>query len=187
MDTHSFIMLYTAVDGNADAGGLNCNRKNIMRLNLPVWMLLLVSLLLSGCAGMMPGYEKPQVNITSFSLAPESAAGRAPRFNIGIQVINPNRETLSLRGMSYSLEVEGNRVLSGATADLPEVPSYGMADFVIEASPNLFGSIRLLSDLFARQRDTLGFSFKARIDAGGILPYINVEESGSFSLSEPGR
>ena len=157
-----------------------------MRITLPVGLLLLASLLLSGCAGMMPGYEKPQVNVTSFALAPESA-GRAPRFNIGIQVINPNRETLSLRGMSYSLEVEGNRVLSGATADLPEVPSYGMADFVIEASPNLFGSIRLLGDLFAHQRDTLGFSFKARLDAGGMLPYVNVEESGSFSLPEPGR
>lgn len=158
-----------------------------MRITLPLGLLLLVSLLLSGCAGMMPGYEKPQVNITSVALAPESAAGRAPRFNIGIQVINPNRAPLSLRGMSYSLEVEGNRVLSGANADLPEVPGYGMADFVIEASPNLIGSIRLLSDLFARQRDTLGFSFKARIDAGGILPYINVEESGSFSLSGSGR
>ncbi len=157
-----------------------------MRITLPVGLLLWVSLLLSGCAGMVPGYEKPQVNITSFALAPESV-GRAPRFNIGIQVINPNRETLSLRGMSYSLEVEGNRVLSGATAELPEVSGYGMADFVIEASPNLFGSIRLLSDLFARQRDSLGFSFKARIDTGGMLPYVNVEESGRFSLPEAGR
>ena len=85
------------------------------------------------------------------------------------------------------LEVEDNRVLSGAIADLPDVPSYGMADFVISASPNLFGSPRLLSNLFARQRDTLGFSFKARIDTGGMLPYINVEESGSFSLSGPNR
>ncbi|AKH20047.1 LEA type 2 family protein [Sedimenticola thiotaurini] len=158
-----------------------------MRITLPLGLLLLVSLLLSGCAGMMSGYEKPQVNITSFALAPKAETGRAPRFNIGIQVINPNRETLALQGMSYSLEVEGNRVLSGATADLPEVPGYGMAEFVIEASPNLLGGIRLLSDLFTRQRDTLGFRFKARIDAGGILPYINLEESGSFSLSESGR
>ena len=158
----------------------------MMRVSLPAGLVILFSLLLAGCAGMMPGYEKPQVNITSFALAPESS-GRAPRFNIGIQVINPNRATLSLRGISYSLEVEGNRVLSGATADLPEVPGYGMADFVIEASPNLFGSIRLLGDLFSRQHDTLGFSFKARIDAGGMMPYVNVKESGSFSLPETGR
>ena len=158
----------------------------MMRVSLSAGLVLLLSLLLPGCAGMMPGYEKPQVNITSFALAPESA-GRAPRFNIGIQVINPNRESLSLHGMSYSVEVEGNRVLSGATADLPEVPGYGMADFVIEASPNLLGGIRLLTDLFARQRDTLGFAFKARIDAGGVFSHINVEEAGSFSLPEPRR
>ncbi|WP_428625126.1 LEA type 2 family protein [Sedimenticola sp.] len=144
-------------------------------------VLLLCILMLTGCASLSPGYEKPQVNITSFAVSPDSV-GHVPRFNIGLQVINPNRTALSLKGMSYSLEVEGNRVLSGAKGDLPTVPPYGMADFTIEASTDLFGSVRLLGDLFSRQRDSFGFTFKARLDVGGVWPFVNVEESGQFTL-----
>ncbi len=149
------------------------------------FMLLLPSIL-AGCAGYRPGYEQPQVNITSFALAPETT-GLAPRFNIGLQIVNPNRSDLSFEGMSYTLEIEGNRILSGATNDLPQVPGYGMADFTIQASPNLVGSARLLTDLFSRQRSSLGYTFKARLDTGGLVPFINLEEEGKFDLSGAGQ
>jgi LEA14-like dessication related protein len=144
-------------------------------------LLALPLLLLFGCGSLTPGFEQPQVNITSFTLAPNST-GVAPRFNIGIRVVNPNRIALPLRGMSYSVEIEGNRILNGATPNLPTVPAYDTADFVIEASPDLLGSVRLLSDLFSRQRTSLGYTFTARIDTAGMLPSINVEESGNFGL-----
>lgn len=157
-----------------------------MRTLLGFGVLLLLFLLLTGCATLSPGYEKPQINVTSFAVAPESA-GLAPRFNIGIQVINPNRTALPLKGMTYSLEIEGNRVLSGATANLPRVPAYGMADFMIEASPDLLGSARLLGDLFARQRDIFAYTFKGRLDVGSLMPFIHFEESGRFGPPGPAR
>lgn len=136
---------------------------------------------LVACAGLSPNYEKPQVNVTSFTLAPDSS-GIAPRFNIGLQVINPNRTALSLDGMSYSVEVEGNQILSGAEPNLPRIEGYSSADIVIQASPDLLGSARLLNQLLSGQRDQLNYLFKARLDAGTLVPYINIEEKGSFSL-----
>jgi hypothetical protein len=143
---------------------------------------LLLMLSLVACAGLSPNYEKPQVNVTSFTLAPDSA-GLAPRFNIGLQVINPNRTALSLDGMSYSVEVEGNRILSGAEPNLPRVEAYSSADIVIQASADLFGSARLLNQLLSGQRDELNYLFKAKLDVGTLMPYINIEEKGSFSLT----
>lgn len=145
-------------------------------------VLLLVGFM-SACASLSPSYEKPQVNITSFSLAPQSN-GLAPRFIIGLQVINPNRDSLSLKGMSYSVEVENNRILSGATADLPEVAGYGMADFTIQASPDLLGGARLINQLLNGQNDSLDYTFKAKLDVGALIPFIHIEERGKLSLSE---
>ncbi|MDO8909235.1 MAG: LEA type 2 family protein [Pseudohongiella sp.] len=136
--------------------------------------------ILVGC-NTLGRYETPDVNVTSFNIAPTSS-GAAPQFDIGIQIINPNSRALPLRGISYSLEIEGQRVLSGAKPDLPQIPAYGTVNFVIQASPDLIGSARLISDLFSRQRDSLGFTFKARLDPGTIMPAINVEESGRFNL-----
>ncbi|KAA0876514.1 LEA type 2 family protein [Nitrincola tapanii] len=150
---------------------------------MPRWfsiVLFSVFLLgLQGCSSLQGVAEKPQVNITSFSLAPGSS-GLAPSFQIGVQVVNPNRVALPLKGMTYAVEIEGYRILSGATPDLPRVPAYGSADFVIQASPDLLGSARLLSDLFSTQRDSFQYLFKARLDAGSLLPMIHVEEVGRF-------
>ncbi len=106
-----------------------------------------------------------------------------PRFRIGLQVVNPNSRALTLNGMSYSVTIEGNRVLTGARGDLPTVPAYGMADFVIEASPDLFGSARLLGGLLNNPRDDLNYSFKANLDVGRLWPNITIEENGTFSTT----
>lgn len=95
-------------------------------------LALTLVFLLSACASWFPSYEKPQVNITSFALAPEST-GVSPTFLIGLQVVNPNRSALPLKGMSYSVEVEDQRILTGAEPNLPEVPGYGTAEFTIKA------------------------------------------------------
>lgn len=144
--------------------------------------VLLLTLFLVACAGLSSTYEKPHVNVTSFTLAPVSS-GIAPLFNIGLHVVNPNRISLPLVGMSYSVEVEGNRILSGAEPNLPRIEGYSSADIVIQASPDLFGSARLLNLLLTGQRDELNYLFKAKLDVGTLMPYINIEEKGSFSLT----
>lgn len=146
---------------------------------------LTVILLMTACASWFPSYEKPQVNITSFALAPEST-GVAPTFLIGLQVVNPNRNALPLKGMSYSVEVEEQRILTGAEPNLPEVPGYGTAEFTIKASPDLLGSARLLNQLLSGQRETLHYVFRARFDVGRLLPYITLEEEGEFGFGRSG-
>ena len=148
---------------------------------MKVTIASLALLLLAGCATLSPYPERPTVSVTSFALAPEST-GLAPRFRVGLNVVNPNRRELPLVGMSYAVELEGTRILSGATANLPVVPAYGSADFSVDLSPDLLGSARLLTDLMARQRDRLDYSFNARLDVGGWMPDIRVEQAGQISL-----
>ena len=149
-----------------------------------VWLFPI--LLLAGCAALSPYPERPSVSVTSFALAPEST-GLAPRFRVGLNVVNPNRRDLPLVGMSYAVELEGTRILSGATSELPTVPAYGSADFSIDLSPDLIGSARLATDLMARHRDQLSYSFNARLDVGGWMPDIRVEEKGALKLTPRGR
>jgi len=148
--------------------------------------LFLIMLLTVGCAALSPYPERPTVSVTSFALAPEST-GLAPRFRVGLNVVNPNRRELPLVGMSYAVELEGIRILSGATSDLPTVPAYGSAAFSVDLSPDLLGSARLATDLMARQRDRLSYSFSARLDVGGWLPDIRVEEAGALQLAPERR
>lgn len=141
--------------------------------------IVLAALALAGCAGLS-SYERPQINVTSVNLG-EGANG-LPTFRIGIQVVNPSSMDLSLVGMSYSLELDGTRVLSGATADLPHIPAYSDGSFEIEASPDLLGGARVLSGLIRGNRDALEFTFRARVDVSGFARDIRITESGTLPL-----
>lgn len=144
---------------------------------------LTVVLLLNACASWSPSYEKPQINITSFALAPEST-GITPTFLIGLQVVNPNRSALPLKGMSYSVDIEDQRILTGAEPDLPMVPGYGTASFTLRANPDLLGGARLINQLLSEQKNSLRYAFKARFDVGRFIPFITLEETGSVSLKK---
>lgn len=147
-----------------------------MRITLICAFALLT---LGGCAGLGPAEEQPQLSITSFKVSPESA-GAAPLFDIGLRLVNPSRQALTLRGISYTVEIDGHRVLTGASADLPQVPAYGMADFTLQATPDLFGSLRLLTELFSNPQQQHEYTFRARLDTGGPGRGIVLRESGRF-------
>lgn len=145
-----------------------------------LFIFLLASLMLSACATLSPNFQQPQVSVTGISIAPESK-GISPLFNIGLRVVNPNRSALPLQGMTYSVEVEGHRLLTGATADLPRIAAYDTADIMIQASPDLFGSARLLNQLLSGQQQGLKYLFKAQLDVGRLLPLITIEEKGELT------
>lgn len=149
----------------------------VFRVSLVVCLFFFVA----SCARWSSEYETPQINVISVNFAADQQ-GINPRFVIGLEVINPNRQALDLKGMSYQLEVEGQRILTGAKADLPMIEAYSSERFTIEASADLLGSSRLIAQLFAGQHQHLDYIFKAKLDAGRLLPFIRVEESGQLDL-----
>lgn len=144
--------------------------------------LILVLLLMTGCAGPVKEYESPTVNITSL----KSLRGQpgAPRFEIGLQIINPNESALVLDGMSYTLHLEGHKVLTGVANDLPEIAAYGEADITLQASVDVFSSIRLISDLLSTQRKQFRYALEAKLDPAGLRPNIYVTREGVIALKD---
>lgn len=135
--------------------------------------------LATGCATPRHDFEEPSVSVTSFTPLPSE--GLAPRFEIGLRVVNPNPESLSLRGMSYKLFLNDYEVLDGAANGLPVVPAYGEAEFKVVASVGLIAGIRFVNDMLQNARDLIDYRLQARLDAGAIAPTIRIDKVGSFS------
>ena len=144
-------------------------------------ILLFLVVLLAGCAGQLYDYETPKVNVSSFKSLPGEGIG--PRFEIGLHIINPNRSPLELQGLAYTLHLEGHEVMTGVSNQLPVIAAYGEENIIIQASVDLFGSIRLVMDLMSERRDELYYSLEAKLDPGGLRPNIYVSREGSIMLS----
>jgi len=137
-------------------------------------------LTLVGCAQFFPKFETPTVNVTSFRVLP--GQGTIPIFEIGLHVANPNSMALKLEGISYHVDLEGHRVLSGVSNQLPEIEGYGEGDVVLRVQPDLFSTISLFTDLLSQPRDQFKFELTAYLDVGGLMPKIKVQKEGLISL-----
>jgi hypothetical protein len=140
------------------------------------------TLFLGGCAGVRPGYERPSLLLDSFRALPSE--GMSPRFALGLRVVNPNPTPLPLKGMSYNVEFEGRRVITGVASGLETVPAYGESLIELQAGLDLISGLRLVGDLLGDpQREYLRFNLRARLDTGGLSRFLTLEESGELSLA----
>lgn len=152
------------------------------------WLVIVIiglTSLLQACAGLRPGYETPTVTINSFRALPSQ--GALPNFEIGLHVVNPNREALKLRGVSYTVSLGGHELIKGVGNELPVIEAYGEGSLTLTASPNLFAGIRIVSDLMSASTESVPYKLEAKLDVGRIQPSIRVSDSGEISLRPSAR
>lgn len=148
--------------------------------------LTLIAVLMTltiGCAGLQPGYETPSVTISSFKALP--GEGVAPRFEIGLHIVNPNRTELALKGVAYTVSLEGHKVLTGVANDLPVIEAYGEGNVLLMGTVSLFDSIAFFTDLARKGNpEELSYSLDAKLDPGTLSPVIRVNKEGKISLGQ---
>jgi LEA14-like dessication related protein len=138
----------------------------------------------AGCATLQPVYETPAVTITSFEAIP--AQGLIPRFQIGLHIVNPNRSPLNLKGISYTIALEGHKIMTGVSRRLPRIEAYGEGDVILNASIDLFSSIGFFTDLIRDQKkNQISYCLTTKLDAGNLYPLIRVTKKGKISLTQP--
>ncbi|MDH3303705.1 MAG: LEA type 2 family protein [Gammaproteobacteria bacterium] len=160
-------------------------RNSIISTRWLIIVILGLASLLQACGGWRPGYETPTVTIKSFRALPSQ--GALPNFEIGLHVVNPNREALKLRGVSYTVSLGGHELIKGVGNELPVIDAYGEGSLMLTASPNLFAGIRIVTDLMNASNESIPYSLEAKLDVGRIGPAIRVRDSGQISLRPSGR
>ena len=140
----------------------------------------------SGCALWRGNFQNPEVYLTR--IAPLPGEGLEQRFAIGLRIVNPNRTPLAIRGMSYGLTLMGEKIVSGVTADIADIPAYGVAEVELQAAANLLGAVRLVSTLISRPAQAIDYALEARLDLRGFLIPLRIAETGSIQLGQsPGN
>ena len=146
-----------------------------LRLNFCVLLLFF----LPGCAGMQTAYDSPTVSLTSFRFIPGESI--VPQFEIGLRIINPNRDDLELEGLFYNITIDNNKILSGVANELPIVEGYGQEDILLEARVDVLGGAKLLQSLINGPKDSFQYGFNAKLDLGSLKPTLRISEQGEFS------
>jgi hypothetical protein len=142
--------------------------------------LMLCASLLAGCAGLTTKMDPPRVSLDSFASLPGEGGG--PRFEIKLRVQNPNEQSLDIAGISYTIALMGNEVMSGVSNDVPKIDGYSEEVVTLQASLQLFQLLRLFAQMGQSPAEELDYRFAAKIDFRGLVPTQRVEETGRIAL-----
>ncbi|MEY6433960.1 LEA type 2 family protein [Thioalkalicoccus limnaeus] len=147
------------------------------------WFLAgMAAVLVAGCASLRSDYEPPAVMLDSFRLLPSE--GLAPRFALGLRVVNPNPAPLPLTGLSYDVALAGQRLITGVARDLKTVPAFGESTVELQAGVDLISGVLLFQQILATSpSDEIDYRLRARLSTGGLTRLLTLEESGTLSLA----
>lgn len=138
-------------------------------------------IMVGACAHFGAGLEPPKIRVDSIRIL--EAQGLSQRFSIGLRVINPNDRALPVKGMSYSLSLNGYDLLDGVTGKVPTLEPFSDTLVEVEATTDLVGALRLLNDLMQRaDMQHLTYALTADVSVQGWLGKIKVEETGEVPL-----
>ena len=139
-----------------------------------------VALLSPGCA-LAPRLTTPTLTIVGVQL--EASDLLTQHLKVRVHVQNPNDRSLPVKGIEYTLEVDGQPFATGESAASFVVPALGEAEFDMNVTTNMAG---MLVRLLARPSDaraSVPYRLTGKISLSqGWLQSIPFEQAGTFSL-----
>ena len=90
---------------------------------VPANSILIISLLVAGCAGLGRSLEPPRVSLADIRV--ENFTGFETVFQIQLRVINTNEVDLNVKGLDAQLEINGQPFATGVSNTPVKIPSFG--------------------------------------------------------------
>jgi LEA14-like dessication related protein len=142
---------------------------------------LTLAALLAACA-LAPKLEPPKVSIVGAQVLGGDLFTQHLKLRVHVQ--NPNDRALPVKGLEYTIEVEGEQFASGESAASFEVPAFGEAEFDMNVTTNLAGA---LMKILARGPNALGREVSYRLSgkvnlSQGLFRSIPFKQQGTFKL-----
>ena len=152
-----------------------------MILNLTRFCIGVALTILVGCAAITPKLDDPDVKLVGLRMLP--AEGLLQRIAVDLVIANPNKQDLSINGISYSIGIENISVLSGLTRQVPVLKSYEETPVTLEVSADLLQVLRLIEHFSHNEiGENVHYNFSAVIDFSNWLPSMRVDKKGLLPL-----
>jgi len=146
-------------------------------------LMVVVALLAAGssCSAFRPELEAPRLALMSVAMT--SADIFNQQFRVRVNVQNPNKQDLKIKGLDYTLFLEGDGFAEGVLNKPFTIPAEGDTDFDMTVKTNFVSGIgRLLSRLNGRTQVNYNLQGKLLTDIR-FLKKIPFEETGTVNLT----
>ena len=136
-------------------------------------------LALSGCALFVPKLQEPHLSVVGIELQKGSLWQQKLRMRMHVD--NPNDRVLPIKGITYTLDVNGQEFAHGESAASFVVPPLGEAEFDMNMTANMAGTI--ISLLSHGNDPNVEYHLAGKISLShGWLHSVPFDQRGTFKL-----
>jgi LEA14-like dessication related protein len=136
-------------------------------------------LVLSGCSLFVPKLEAPRLSVVDVEF--QKGAFWEQKLRVRMHVENPNDRVLPIKGIAYTLDVNGQEFAHGESAASFVVPARGEAEFDMNTTANMAGTI--ISLLQHGMGSTVDYRLVGKVSLSqGLLRSIPFDQHGSFKI-----
>jgi len=134
-------------------------------------------LMLSACSTLR--LEAPSLQVVNVSLLRGDLLSQDLR--VRLRVNNPNDRALPVRGITYEVQVAGEKFADGESERDFNVPALGETEFDVDVKANAAGA--LLRLLGSRERNAPQYRILGKVRlASGLIKTIPFDHSGTLQL-----
>jgi len=141
---------------------------------------VLVALVVAACAALQ--LQAPKLSVVSVQLMGSDLWEQHLRVRMHVQ--NPNDRELPIKGLEYTLEVDGQTFATGHSAASFVIPPSGEAEFDMNVTTNLASTLlKLLSQGSQGLGRGIPYRMTGKVSlASGVMRSIPFDERGTFKL-----
>ena len=141
--------------------------------------IFVVLLGLSGCSLIVPKLQPPHLSVVGVEL--QKGALWQQKLKVRMHVENPNDRVLPIKGITYTLDVNGQEFAHGESAASFVVPALGEAEFDMNMTANMAGTI--ISLLSHGTDANVEYHLVGRISLSeGLMRSVPFDQHGTFRL-----
>jgi LEA14-like dessication related protein len=135
-------------------------------------LLVLLAVLVSGCAGLGAYRDPPRVSLVS--IQPKEMGVLEQRYGLQLRILNPNDTALPVKGMQYSLEINDREFAYGVSRQPVTIPAYGEALLDVDVVSNLLSVLQQLQEANTGKQESLKYRLSGSLSLEnrfGKLPF----------------
>jgi len=134
-----------------------------MRLLLSLTCTLLLACL-GGCSTFSGNFADPDIQLLKVEV--ERARLTEQLFNLTFRIDNPNGVSIPVRGMTYSVQLDGMKLAVGETNDWFRVPAHGRHVFTVPVRTNLWRHLKDVVRMLEKPNRPINYQLQAEIKTG---------------------
>lgn len=142
--------------------------------------LLVIPVILSGCAGWGKRLEPPRITLSNFIVQEIKIFESV--FTIEMRVFNTNDTPMDIKGLHCDLELNGKRLATGVTNVKINIPSYETALVPMILYSSVLDVVKVLRDLAKTEKLEYKLTGRLRLGKGTIPSTIPFKSMGELPL-----